>query len=256
MNLNLFKKIAPILPVIIIAMAIFGSTQLHAQNITDSDNDGLIDIEEIKIFHTNPYNADSDGDGYNDYLEIYNGYSPRHSTSTKLSSLDSDKDSVPDSWEIRLKTDLLNSDSDGDGYSDGVEIANGYNPKSPKPEKLKKLIEVNLDEQMLIYYFNNIELEKFLISSGVRSMPTPVGQFTILDKLPTKTYGGNGYDFYYPNTKWNMHFTTQKLKYYIHGAYWHDNFGQPMSHGCVNVSYDNMERLYNFTEIGTNVEIN
>ena len=254
MNSRLLKKFAPICLAIIL-MAGFNLAQIQAQSVIDSDNDGLIDIEEIKIFHTNPYNIDSDNDGYNDYLEIYHGYSPRHSTPIKLSNLDSDKDDIPDSWEIRLKTDLLNFDSDNDGYSDGIEITNGYNPKSPKPEKLKKLIKVNLDEQMLTYFFNNIELEKFLISSGVSSMPTPTGQFTILDKLPIKTYGGNGYDFYYPNTKWNLHFTTQKLKYYIHGAYWHDNFGQPMSHGCVNVAYDKMERLYNFTEIGTEVEI-
>ena len=60
----------------------------------------------------------------------------------------------------------------------------------------------------------------------------------------------------YPNTKWNMHFTTQYYRYYIHGAYWHDNFGVlPVSGGCVNVRYEDMEDLYNFTEIGTNVTI-
>ena len=84
-------------------------------------------------------------------------------------------------------------------------------------------------------------------------MPTPVGSFTVLDKVPSKNYGGT--NFSYPNTKWNLHFTTQGLRYYIHGAYWHNKFGQPMSHGCVNVSYGNMERLYNFAQAGTSVEI-
>ncbi|MFH0951427.1 MAG: L,D-transpeptidase, partial [bacterium] len=47
--------------------------------------------------------------------------------------------------------------------------------------------------------------------------------------------------------------TTGKYRYYIHGAYWHNNFGQPMSHGCVNVAYDNMEDLYWYAQIGTKV---
>jgi len=45
-------------------------------NVIDTDNDGLSDYEEIKIYHTNPLNADSDGDGYLDGAEIKNGYNP------------------------------------------------------------------------------------------------------------------------------------------------------------------------------------
>lgn len=228
---------------------------VKAKDSADTDSDGLFDLEEVEIFYTDPYNPDTDGDGYNDYLEVYYGYSPRDPKSYKLSSLDSDQDNVPDSWEIRLNLDLLNPDTDGDGFSDGTEIDNGYDPASNNPDKLKKLIRVNLNEQTLAYYFNDIELEKFLISSGIASMPTPRGKFSVLDKVPNKTYGGVGYNFYYPNTRWNLHFTTQRLQFFIHGAYWHNNFGQPMSHGCVNVSYAQMERLYNFTEVGTEVEI-
>jgi len=77
----------------------------------------------------------------------------------------------------------------------------------------------------------------------------------ILDKVPSKNYGGTGYNFHYPNTKWNLHFTTTKYRYYIHGAYWHDNFGHPMSHGCVNVSYENMEQLYEWADLETKLQI-
>jgi len=45
-------------------------------NIIDTDNDGLSDYEEIKIYHTNPLNADSDADGYLDGVEVQNGYNP------------------------------------------------------------------------------------------------------------------------------------------------------------------------------------
>ena len=84
-------------------------------------------------------------------------------------------------------------------------------------------------------------------------MNTPEGEFKILDKVPVKHYGGG--DFDYPNTKWNLHFTTDYWRYYIHGAYWHDNFGQQMSHGCVNVDYEHMEPLYWWTQYDTKVII-
>ncbi|MDP3985970.1 MAG: L,D-transpeptidase, partial [Candidatus Veblenbacteria bacterium] len=43
--------------------------------------------------------------------------------------------------------------------------------------------------------------------------------------------------------------------YYIHGAWWHNNFGKPQSHGCVNVAYEHMERLYTWAQVGTKVII-
>ncbi|MEK7072591.1 MAG: L,D-transpeptidase, partial [Patescibacteria group bacterium] len=111
-----------------------------------------------------------------------------------------------------------------------------------------------LKTQNLIYLFNNKVLESFPISSGIYRLPTPKGNFKILDKVPLKNYKGVGY--YYPDTKWNLHFTDYNgYRYYIHGTYWHNNFGQPMSHGCVNVSYANMEKLYNWANVGTDVEI-
>jgi lipoprotein-anchoring transpeptidase ErfK/SrfK len=91
---------------------------------------------------------------------------------------------------------------------------------------------------------------EFKISSGIKRLPTPAGTFRILEKVPLKTYAGERY--YYPNAKWNLRFLK---RYYIHGAYWHNNFGQPMSHGCVNVAYKDMESLYEFADVGTLVTI-
>jgi lipoprotein-anchoring transpeptidase ErfK/SrfK len=42
---------------------------------------------------------------------------------------------------------------------------------------------------------------------------------------------------------------------YIHYAYWHNNFGRPMSHGCVNVNWDNMKWLYDWAEEGIPVTV-
>lgn len=59
---------------------------------------------------------------------------------TKISAgpIDSDHDELTDSYELSIGTDPYNADTDGDGYRDGVEVANGYNPKGPG--KLVKLI--------------------------------------------------------------------------------------------------------------------
>lgn len=219
----------------------------------DTDGDGLQDIDEQKIYYTDPLSPDTDGDGYPDGLEIANKYSPRHGNETRLAGIDSDKDYLNDFWELTIGTDIMNPDTDGDLYLDGTEVKAGYNPLSRNPIKLEKFIKVSIEEQKLAYYFDNKLLEEFLISGGLAHTPTPIGEFTVLDKVSTKHYGG--YNFDYPNTKWNLHFTTARWRYYIHGAYWHDNFGEPMSHGCVNVSYDNMERLYWFSQIGTQIQI-
>ena len=238
-----------------LAIFLWSVLPVNAQDIIDTDGDGLSDQEELFFYYTDPNNSDTDGDGYSDYDEIFNGYSPRDAGQIKLTAVDSDNDGASDHWEIRLGLDILNPDTDGDGYTDGLEIINGYDPLKAGSDKVDKLIKVDIASQSLGYYFGGIELEHFLISGGVRSMPTPLGDFTVLAKVPTKNYGGTGFDFYYPNTKWNLHFTTDYWRYYIHGAYWHNNFGQPMSHGCVNVRYDQMERLYNFAQLGTRIEI-
>lgn len=220
----------------------------------DSDDDGITDENEIKIYHTNPYNEDTDKDGYNDKLEIDNWYSPLVA-GKKLKEVDTDKDDLDDEFELKLNTGINDPDSDDDGYWDGLEVAHGYNPLDPNPTKVKKIIKVDIKNQKLAYYFGDVKLDEFLISGGLSHAPTPLGKFKILDKIGSKTYGGAGYSFYYPDTRWNLHFATTKWRYYIHGAYWHNNFGHPMSSGCVNVAYENMERLYYWAEVGTDVEI-
>lgn len=220
----------------------------------DSDRDGLPDGEEQSMYATDPHQADTDGDGYSDGEEIAHRYSPRHVDRQQLVAVDSDDDGLNDDWELKLATSLLNPDSDGDGYADGQEVTNGYDPRQAQPVSVAKTITVNLAKQRLTYTFGGVSLDDFPISSGVARMPTPKGKFSVLQKVPVKRYTGANYD--YPNTKWNLHFATGSVgRFYIHGAYWHNKFGRPMSHGCVNVAYANMERLYTWAEVGTAVVV-
>ncbi len=169
-------------------------------------------------------------------------------------SVDSDNDGLTDALELAFGSDSTKVDSDSDGYPDGLEVKNAYSPVDPAPIKLPKKITIDLSKQQLSYFLGHVELGNFLISSGVKKMPTPKGEFSVLAKKPTVNYGGPGYS--YPNTKWNLMFIKGKgFNYFIHGAYWHNKFGQPMSHGCVNVSYANMKGLYQWADKGTIVVI-
>jgi lipoprotein-anchoring transpeptidase ErfK/SrfK len=148
----------------------------------------------------------------------------------------------------------LLTDSDGDGYSDVLELMSGYDPKSNSPEPLPKTIKVSLKEQRLRYYTGEYLVKEIKISRVLPSKPTPKGTFTIDKKMPSHLYAGAGY--FYPNTKWNMRFKFNKAgSYYIHGAYWHNAFGTPRSHGCINVAYKDVETLYNWAPMGTQVTI-
>lgn len=199
---------------------------------------------------------DTDGDGYSDQVELEYGYSPWHKEGKRLREVDSDQDLLWDDWELALGTDRLNFDTDGDGYHDGVEVQHGYDPRDAEPRKLEKRIEVDLAGQKLEYYFGDVKLDEFLISGGLPRTPTPTGDFTVLQKRPIVWYAGPGYN--YPDTKWNLMFKRGNgLNYYIHGAYWHNEFGTVRSAGCVNVPYEYsyMGRLYDWAEVGTEVSI-
>lgn len=166
--------------------------------------------------------------------------------------VDADNDGLADEVEVGLGTDVNNSDTDGDGYADGVEAMRGYNPlKGGRDRSLPRLVTVNLTNQTMNYYLNGVSLGTMLVSTGRANAPSPVGTFKILRKVPVKYYRGLTRDF--PNTKWNLEF---KKSFYIHGAYWHNEFGKvPVSGGCVNLPYPDAEKMYSFLDVGDVVKI-
>jgi hypothetical protein len=168
---------------------------------------------------------------------------------------DSDNDGLSDGDEVNIyHTNPQVSDTDEDGYLDGDEVKYNYDPNSKTDDKLEKKIVVALADQSLSYRLGDYIVGGFKISSGLQKTPTPTGSYEILVKKPMVSY--TGADYNYKNTRWNMLFKKgSPLGYYIHGAYWHNNFGEPMSHGCINVSYQNIEPLYNWADVGTKVII-
>lgn len=118
-------------------------------------------------------------------------------------------------------------------------------------------IKVDISEQRLTAYEHGIPVKTFLVSTGTYRFPTPLGSTTITDKIPVMTYAwsygvGNPNNYSLPGVKYNLRF---RKHLYIHSAYWHNNFGQRMSHGCVNTSIPDAEWIYNWANVGATVEI-
>lgn len=111
----------------------------------------------------------------------------------------------------------------------------------------EKWIEVSLEQQKLRAWEGNRIVKEFSISSG-KWFPTPKGDFRIWYKTRAQTMKGGskelGTYYYLPNVPHNMFFYQG---YAIHGAYWHNNFGTPMSHGCVNSPLAEVAELFDWT---------
>lgn len=113
-----------------------------------------------------------------------------------------------------------------------------------------KQIVVSLSQQQVFAYEDGVLIRQFVVSTGLPGTPTVTGNFAIYVKYVSQRMSGPGYDL--PNVPWVMYFYRG---YALHGTYWHNNFGQPMSHGCVNMRTPEAEWLYNWAPIGTPVRV-
>ena len=123
-------------------------------------------------------------------------------------------------------------------------------PAAPPVVSGQRWIDIDISSQTLTAYDGNTPVFNTLVSTGL-AFPTPVGTYKILYKLQAQRMTGPGYDL--PNVPWVMYFTNRG--HAIHGAYWHNNFGNPMSHGCVNMRPSEAQWLYDFTPNGTTVVV-
>jgi lipoprotein-anchoring transpeptidase ErfK/SrfK len=128
-------------------------------------------------------------------------------------------------------------------------------PINPDIPFENKRIEVNLTTQVLIAFEYDKQVFKTTIASGLAtprkpkelSTKTPIGDFNIQEKMPAKHMGdGNLFadtdDYELPGVPWTCFFTS--AGHAFHGTYWHENFGTPMSHGCVNMRTEDAKWLF------------
>jgi len=106
----------------------------------------------------------------------------------------------------------------------------------------EKWIEVDLSEQKLTAYEGTKVVLSTKISSGRSRTPTVTGKFRIQRKFESQLMSGPGY--YLPAVPYVMYFYGN---YALHGAYWHNNWGTPMSHGCINMRKEDAKWLYDWT---------
>lgn len=108
-----------------------------------------------------------------------------------------------------------------------------------------KWIHVDLSEQLVVAYQDGAPIRGFVISSGLPGTPTVTGEFRIRTKVSEQTmFGGVGANYYnLPGVKWVQYFYED---YSFHGTYWHSNFGNPMSHGCVNMTDADAKWLFDW----------
>lgn len=123
-----------------------------------------------------------------------------------------------------------------------------------------KLITVDIGSQLLRAWQNGQIVHETKVSTGMYLTPTVKGSFKIRTKVPMQDMRGpSPYKQYYPTGKYLVKNVPHVMYFYqayaIHGAYWHNNFGRPASHGCVNVPLVSAEWLFNWADIGTRVEV-
>jgi lipoprotein-anchoring transpeptidase ErfK/SrfK len=146
-------------------------------------------------------------------------------------------------------------------------------PLSPYVPGENKRVEVRLDEQLLLAYEHGQIVFATPISTGGKRLSgkytTPVGNFITYHKRPTRhmaagDIASNGFDF--PGVPWVLYITESGISF--HGTYWHNDYGIPHSHGCINLTPQAAKWLYRWTmptvppdkylmygNVGTKVEI-
>ncbi len=138
-------------------------------------------------------------------------------------------------------------------------------PLSPDVPPHQKRIEVDLTKQTLYAFEGDQQVFEARISSGVPSSrpttnqiptETPKGRFNIYSKMPSKHMGDgrlmkgdldlDAYELV--GVPWTIFFHRLETGYALHGTYWHNNFGYPMSHGCINLRNADAKWLFRWTD--------
>lgn len=130
--------------------------------------------------------------------------------------------------------------------------AEELSPLSPELPPDAKRLEVRTEEQVLIAYEWDRPVFMARASTGARFIDgphyTPPGRHMTFSKRPSRHMAAgnlaeNGYDL--PGVPWVSYFTEDGVS--IHGTFWHNDFGRPRSHGCVNLSPQAAKWVYRWT---------
>jgi hypothetical protein len=147
------------------------------------------------------------------------------------------------------------------GPEDWIEqrLLSVVRPDRTRPEGVEgdRWISINLFEQTISIYENGELVFATMVSSGLRGWWTQPGSFRVYAKLERDTMSGafeaDRSDYYYlQDVPWVLYYDQARA---IHGAYWHNGYGYPRSHGCVNLSPTDAQWIFEWAEEGTWVHV-
>jgi lipoprotein-anchoring transpeptidase ErfK/SrfK len=146
-------------------------------------------------------------------------------------------------------------------------------PISPDIPNRDKKIVVRLNQQLVIAYEMNTPVFVVPVSTGGRlrsgTYTTPQGNFLTYYKRPSRhmaagDLAASGFDL--PGVPWVQYITKSGISF--HGTFWHNDYGRPRSHGCINMTCAASKWLYlwssptvpltkefSYGGVGTKVEI-
>lgn len=127
---------------------------------------------------------------------------------------------------------------------------------APVVSTLFRRIEVDLSEQRAYLFENEQVVQAWYISSGKEGFSSSTGDFRIRAKLASQNMGNRDLTkapyYFTPDVPWVMYYNGDEA---LHGAYWHNNFGNVMSHGCINMPVDAAKFVYDWAPMGTEVSV-
>ena len=180
---------------------------------------------------------------------------------------------------VHLVTDRMTGEDGSDWYRlqddqyptrEEFVRAKGLRPIAPSeltplsPLAQDKHLEVSLKDQMVRAYEGNRLVREIRCATGARfvvdgeglqDFTTPIGEHTVVRKRPSRHMLGfqersDAYDL--PGVPFCTYFTAAGVA--VHGAYWHNDFGHPRSHGCVNVRADDAKWVYRWSQPAADYE--
>jgi len=126
---------------------------------------------------------------------------------------------------------------------------------APPAPSVGRAVVISLSQQALWAYEDGAVVRSTFVSTGTQVTPTPQGFFNVINKIPVEDMEGtiNGEYYYVADVPNVMYFDNDGNA--IHGAYWHNNFGVPMSHGCVNLPLDVATWMFEWAPMGMPVQV-
>lgn len=118
-------------------------------------------------------------------------------------------------------------------------------PLSPQVPENQKHIEIHLDRQLLLAYEYGVLVYAARVATGRKNYESPTGLFRTFHKRPTYHMFGGADEFSVfdlPGVPWDSYLNDNGVA--LHGTYWHNDFGTPHSHGCINMAIPDAKWIF------------